>query len=417
MWKNLGRTSLDIKTKKNIEKQIEEKPKALASSRPPAGIDFILPGGIGGGFDGLGPDIGEITYFTVLRVLSEAVGKLPIHVRDKEHRIVQNRAEYLLNIKPNDSMTPVSLLSYTEYARNHYGNGYIYVKYNEATGEIQSLTALDPRQVRLWIDDVNGDILQKVYYSYTTIAGGSYFLPAEDIIHVKNWHVDDRTRLIGLPVRETLHEYMTAAKSGQETQNSLYKNGMISSAVLNYVGDLSEEKKLALMDRLKSIGSKNKIIPLPKDWEVKPLNLSLSDNQYLETRKFTAAQIAAAFGVSPNQLNDYSRGSYSNATAQQLSFLTDTLLYISRQYEDELTAKLLTEAEIKEGKRIDIDTEAVLQSTPDVLSNILVKLVTGSVMTINEARDRAGLPPMPNADKLMTMPGSKTVEQKEEVVV
>lgn len=410
MWKNTVRSKL--------KHNITAKPENKVSTAPPfRGVDFILPGGVGGGWGELGPDIGEITYFTVLRVLSEAVGKLPVHVRDAENKIVKNAAERLLTVRPNETMTPVQLLTYLEYSRNHYGNGYAYCNWSRSTGELQSITALDPRCVRIWVDDVSTDILQKYYYSYTTMSGNSYIIAAEDVVHVKNWHLDDQTRMLGLPVRETLREYMTAAKSGQETQNSLYKNGMISSGVLNYVGDLNDEKRELLLEQLRKIGTKNKIIPLPKDWELKTLNLSLADAQYLETRRYTGQQIAAAFGVSPNQIGDYSKGSYANATAQQLAFLTDTMLYISRQYEDELTYKLLSETEIRDGLRVDVDTEAILQNTPDVLANILVKYVTGSIMTVNEARKKAKLAPMPGGDKLMTMPGAKTLEEKEEVVV
>lgn len=404
MWKNTKRAKLYPK----IEKTAVDK----ATTAPPfRGVDYILPGGVGG-WTSHGPDISEITYFTVLRILSEAIGKLPIHVRDSQHKIVKNAAEKLLTVRPNETMTPVQLLSYLEYSRNHYGNGYAYCDWSDKTGELKSITALDPRCVRLWVDDVTNEIAQRFYYSYTTLSGSSFFVPAEDMIHVRNWHVDDRSRMIGLPVRETLREYMEAAKAGQETQNNLYKNGMISSGVLNYVGDLSDEKKEKLLEQIRKIGTKNKIIPLPKDWDLKTLNLSLADTQYLETRKFTAQQIAAAFGVNPTQLNDYSKGSYANATAQQLSFLTDTLMFIGRQYEDELTFKLLTDSEIAEGLRIDIDTEAVLQSTPDILADILVKYVAGSIMTINEARDKSGLPPIPGGDQLMTMPGAKTIEKE-----
>ena len=405
MWKSTTRAQL--KTVK--------KPENKALSTPPfRGIDYILPGGMGG-WSEYGPDISEVTYNVVLKVLSEAVGKLPIHIRDKDHKIVQNKAEYLLTVRPNGSMSPVQLFSYLEYCRNHYGNGYAFCEWSGATGDLTSITALDPRCVRVWVDDVSSEILQRHYYTYTTFTGNSYILAAEDVIHVKNWHIDDQTRLIGLPVRETLRQYLDAAKAGQETQNNLYRNGMITSGVLNYVGDLSDDKKSLLLDQIKKIGTKNKIIPLPKDWELKTLNLSMVDAQYLEGRKLTALQVASAFGVSPNQLNDYSKGSYANATAQQLAFLQATLMYIARQYEDELTFKLLSDKEIKKGYRVDVDTDAVLQSTPDTLADILCKYVTGSIMTINEARDRAGLPPMPDADKLMTMPGAATL--KEEVVV
>lgn len=408
MWKNTSRARLN--TVKAPVKKIEKAENRLLKDKP-GNVDFILPGGMGGSF-GYGADTSEITYFTVLRVLSEAVGKLPVHVRDVNHNIVKNNAERILSLNPCFGRTPVEVFSYLEYCRNHFGNGYAYVKWNEATGKLESVTPLNPMNVRVWVDDVTDDILTKHYYSYTTPTGNSYFISAEDIVHVKNWHVDDMTRLVGIPVRDTLRGYMLAAQAGQETQKDIYANGMILGGVLNYVGDYNDDLKEKILKYTKRVGTKNKIIPLPQGWDLKPLNLSLADAQYLETRKFTAYQIAAAFGVNPNQLNDYSKGSYANATAQQLSFLTDTLLYISRQYEDELTLKLLTEQEQEEGMKVDIDTEAVLQSTPDVLANILTKYVTGSVYTINEARDKAGLKPINGGDKLMTMPGATTLEKE-----
>lgn len=409
MWRNVTRTVL--KPKQNTV--IEPAENRVSTTPPFNGVDYILPGGLGG-WSEYGPDVSEITYFTVLRVLSEAVGKLPIHVRDKDNNIVQNSTEKLLSIRPNDTMTPFSLWSYCEYCRNHYGNAYIYCNWSEKTGELESITALDPRQIRIWVDDVSTDILQKYYYSYTTVSGKSYIIPSEDMVHLKNWHLDDKTRMLGIPVRDTLREYFTAAKAGQETQNSFYKNGLIISGVLNYVGDLNDEKKAALLEQVRKIGTKNKIIPLPEGMELKPLTLSLQDQQYLSTRQWTSTSIAAAYGVSPNQLNDYSKGSYANATAQQLSFLVNTLEGICKQYEDELTYKLLSDKEISEGLRIDIDTEAVLRSTPDVLASILTKYVAGSIMTINEARNKANLPPVDGGDKLVTMPGSGLIDEVNE---
>lgn len=405
MWKNTVRSKI-------VQRKPIQKAENKVLTKPPfKGVDFILPGGFDA-FSDYGPDISEITYFTVLRVLSEAVGKMPFHIRDKNHKIVTGNTERLLTVRPNDSMSPVQLWSFLEFARNHYGNSYLYCNWSDQTGKLKSVHALDPRLVRVWVDDVSGDIVQKHYYTYTSLTGQSYVLASEDVAHFKTWHLDEETRLIGLPVRITLHDYMTSSKAGQETQSNLWKNGLISSGVLSYVGDLNNEQKEQMLESIRKIGTKNKILPLPKEWDLKPINMSLVDAQFVEGRKLNALQIAAAFGVSPIQLNDYSKGSYANSTSQQLAFLTDTLLYISRQYEDEMTYKLLSEQEIDDGLRVDIDTESVLKSTPDVLSTILAKMVQSSIMTINEARDRAGLEPLPDCDKLMTMPGATTLEKE-----
>lgn len=407
MWNNTTRSQLKPKFNKVVEKPVDL--KQISSSKP-SGIDYILPGGLSG-FSEFGPDISEITYFTVLRVLSSAVGKMPCHIRDENNKIVKNKAEKLLTIRPNDAMTPCQLLTYLEYCRNHYGNGYAYVKWSENTGELKSITALNPLQVRLWVDDVSEDIVQKYYYSYTTMNGSTYLIMPEDMIHLKNWYIEDRSRLIGVPVRDVLRQYMTASQAAQETQTNLYRNGMFGG-VLNYVADMSEAQQEVMLDRIKRIGMKNKIVPLPQGWELKPINLSLQDQQFLEGRRMTAQSLAAAFGVSPNQINDYSKGSYANATAQELQFLTSVLYSVARMYEDEMTYKLLSSKDVENGYRVDFDTEAVLQNTPDVLADILTKYVTGSIMTINEARQKANLPPLPDCDKLMTMPGATTLEKE-----
>ena len=95
MWKNTSRAVL----KPHIAEKQVEKPVDKALSKPPfSGVDYILPGGLGG-YSEYGPAMTEITYNTCLRVLSEAISKLPIHVKDKDNNIVKNTTERLLNVK------------------------------------------------------------------------------------------------------------------------------------------------------------------------------------------------------------------------------------------------------------------------------------------------------------------------------
>ena len=410
MWKNTSRSTL-----KQFKK--EEKVVNKALSKPPfTGADYILPGGIGA-FSEEGPVITEITYYSVLRILSTSLGRIPVHILDKDNNIVQNRAEYLLNVRPNESFSISQLLCYLEFCRNHYGNAYLYVNWSDTTGNIKNLVPLEPRMVRLFID-TDDDISPRFYYIYTTVNGRSYCLDSSDIIHLKSWHLDGQTRMLGIPVAETLRQYMSSAKASQNTQSALYKSGMQFGGILNYSADLNDEQKHELLQKAKNLGTKFKILPLPQGWDLKPINLSLADSQFLEGRRFTAQQIAAAFGVNPNQLNDYSKGSYANATAQTLSFLMETLNFITKCYEDEFSYRILTDSEIKQGLRVDFDTEAILQSTPDVLADILVKYVGGgSILTINEARQKANMPPVPGGDKLFAMPGATQITEEEKVIV
>ena len=423
MWNNTSRSVLK-KANKSSKVSTASTVKAtdaavsMSSGKGKGYGNLILGGGWSGNvFDSADtiPDISEITYNTILRILSETIGKIPVHIRNKRHEIVQTDAEKLFSKCPNPNETMLSLMTYLEYCRNHYGNGYAWCKWSETTGKLEGIYALNPAMVRIWIDDVSDSMEMNHIYQYNTFSGKGFFLPAEDVIHVKSWLTDYETHLVGIPVRQILLNFLNSAKSSQEMQNDLYKNGMLTG-VLNYVGKLDDEKQERLVNSAKKFGKGSRILPLPQDWKLTPVSMNLGEAQFLEGRRFNREQLSAAFGIPPTLLNDYSRGTFNNASVQQVQFLSDTILHIGSQYEQEMSRKILTDAEFDDGYRVDLDTNIILQNTPEALANILVKYVTGSIMTINEARNMAGLPPKEGADKLMQMPGAKSIDEKEVVV-
>ena len=135
--------------------------------------------------------------------------------------------------------------------------------------------------------------------------------------------------------------------------NKLYESGLSAKAVLEYTGTLNKEAKEALRESFEEFGNgaKNtgRILPVPLGMKLTPLDIKLTDSQFFELKKYTSLQIAAAFGVKPNQINDYEKSSYSNSEMQQLSFYVDTMLFIIKQYEEELNFKLLTPDEQDDG--------------------------------------------------------------------
>ena len=139
------------------------------------------------------------------------------------------------------------------------------------------------------------------------------------------------------------------ASAQQETQNKMSEYGVTAAMVMQYSTDLDETRvkrlKAKFADQLTSPQNAGKVVPIPQGLTLQPLNMSMADSQFYELRKYSALQIAAAFGIKPNQINDYEKSSYNSSEMQQLDFLVDTLMYRIIQYEQEINSKVITPAE------------------------------------------------------------------------
>lgn len=356
-----------------------------------------------------GQSMGEATYYACIKVLSEGIGKLPLKVQQytPEHgiRIAREHPFYrMLNERPNRYMSASVFWSTMELCRNHYGNAYAWIDTRDPRNP--QLWIMNPNEVALWYDDklVLGDV-PDVYYQYCT-PGGVIVFKSEDVLHFKAHNTRDG--LVGIPVREQLSEPIQGNIKAQRMVNKMYESGMTAKAVLQYTGQLSDRNVDALVKGVKQYASgelkdteSGNIIPLPTGMTLTPLNMKLADSQFLELRRHTAMQIASAFGVMPYQVGDYTKSSYASAEAQQLSFLVDTLLYIVKQYEEEIGAKLLSDIEVANGYHVKFNTAVILRADQQTQIQTLAAAVQSFLMTPNEAREKLDLPNKPGGDQLL----------------
>lgn len=355
--------------------------------------DFCNAFSFGAGSFGGGSDLSELTYYTCLKALSESLGKIPCYVTDEEKRRVRgHEVNYALNVRPNEYQTPSQFFTYLEYCRNHYGNCYAFIQ-RDRRGAIEKLLPLDPRRVQVWINNTAHFTARRYYYCYSDNGAQQYIAP-EDMLHVKTW-LTDNTLLVGRSAREILATALCGAKASSEYLNDLYQHGLLARAVVKYVGDLKSSSQALLLDKLERQANEHgrRLIALPIGCDIQPLDMKLTDTQFAELKRYSAQQIAAAFGIKPTQLNDYSKASYANSTAQNLSFYVDTLLAILSQYEQEFRTKLLTRAEIEQGLKVKFNVGVILRADPAAQAEIIAKLLSNGVYTLDEARAWLDMPP------------------------
>lgn len=361
--------------------------------------------------------LSETTYFSCLKILSEAVGKMPLKLlryNDKNGVVTMRKHNLykILHDRPNPYMTATSFWSTVEYNRNHWGNAYVWI---QGAGKNMKLWILPSESVEVWYDDKKILADQPdIYYMYSG-GGKVYKFGSEEILHFKSSNSFDG--ITGISVQDQLKATIGGSVKSQKMVNKMYESGFTAKAVLNYTGSLSDDNTKAFIAGIESYAKGEMrddgvadIIPIPIGSTLTPLNVKLADNQFIEVKQYTSGQIAAAFGIKPYQYNDLTKSSYASAEAQQLSFYVDTLLYIIKQYEEELNYKLLTNSEISQGYHFKFNVAVILRADLATQIDTLSKGVANFIYTPNEARAMLDLEAKPGGDKLLGNGASIPVE-------
>lgn len=361
--------------------------------------------------------LSEATYFACLKVLSESVGKLPLKLlqHNEDGGVVTARGHplyFALHDRPNPYMTSTTFWSTMEQNRNHHGDAYAWIK---GAGKKTSLWILPSEDVEIWYDDkkILSDV-PDIYYIYSH-GGKLYKFSSEQIIHLKTSSSFDGIK--GIPVREQLKSTISGNIKSQKMLNQMYKSGFTAKAVVQYTADLSGDNLKKFKEMIEDFAGSDlddeevkNIIPIPVGTTLTPLNVKLADSQFIDIKKYSALQIASAFGIKPNQIGDYEKSSYASAEAQQLSFYVDTLLYILKQYEEELNYKLLSREEIDNGYYFKFNVAVILRADLKTQIETLSQAVSNFIYTPNEARALLDKPAKPGGDRLLGNGASIPVE-------
>ncbi len=351
----------------------------------------------------------EATVFACIRILADAVGKLPIKAyRDNEGK--QNAASHylapLLKLRPNPWMSSRDLFKCLEVQRNIYGNAYAWLDIEtkgRAAGQVIGIYPLDATRVKIYIDDVG--LLPgkgKLWYTYTDNKGTEYRIDQDEMLHFKGLAFDG---IVGMTPLEQLKSTIENAGAASQFLNNSFKSGMQTKGLIYYAGDLNPAAEKVFREKFEqmSAGLKNanRVSLLPVGYQFQPLSLKLTDAQFLENTQLTIKQIAAAFGVKNHQLNDLDRATHTNISEQQREFYIDTLMDILTGYEQELTYKLFTQKELDDGYYVKFNVNAILRADPKTRYEGYRIAIQSGFLTANEVRALEELEAKEGGDRLL----------------
>ena len=291
--------------------------------------------------------------YSCVRVLSEAVAGLPLHLYKYrsdggKEKAIDNPLYFLLHDEPNPEMTS---FVFRETLMTHlllWGNAYAQVIRN-GKGEVVALYPLMPN--RMSVDrDENGRLYYKYYRGNDEAIRNKEYevvLSPYDVLHIPGLGFDG---LVGYSPIAMAKNAIGLAIATEEYGAKFFANGAAPSGVLEHPGTLKNPDKVRESWNATFGGSHNanKVAVLEEGMKYSPISISPEQAQFLETRKFQINEIARIFRVPPHMVGDLEKSSFSNIEQQSLEFVKYTLEPWLVRWEQSMVRSLLTANEKQE---------------------------------------------------------------------
>lgn len=222
------------------------------------------------------------------------------------------------------------------------------------------------------------------------------------------WGYDPATAEGSVPPMETLRRLIAEeVASGMDREarwrNSSRKDGIIERDVASPLMN-DEAKEGFLIDLEDSTagptGSGRPAILQPgMRWN--DVQWSPRELEYIEARKLSRTEVAAAFHIPPAMMAAASTGVEPNPETLNYFYSSSLPPWLVR-VEHEIEAQLLPEFEITPERRravhVEFDLNEKLRGSFEERIKILATATGGPILTVNEARAREGMPPIPGGD-------------------
>lgn len=307
---------------------------------------------------------GVSTVYTCVKVLSETISRLPVNVYavDKRGGKQKDKSHYLhplIHYNPNNYMTSQAFFAALEAYRNIKGNAFAKINRNPGTGKIVSLEILSPDSVTGY-NVVNGEL----FYHVEVGEDKTEVIPSSDMLHFRGL---SKNGIWGINPIEALRKNLSSTWQALTTIDNFFKNGAMSPyALRSTVAGANQKAMLEALDMFKKkyggAGKAGQIMPLPPNTELQGLSINFADAEFINTVKFNSDQIAALYGVPAFLVGNNEASKYSNIEQTQISFKVNTVSATARMYRQELEFKLLTQRERDEGRTIEFNLMAMVET-------------------------------------------------------
>lgn len=298
------------------------------------------------------PDLAmqHTAVYACVQVLADSIAMLPLELyrryekngRQYKEKATSHRLYSIVHNAPNPETTSFawrhSMMMMFGLRGNHYSQ-----IIRDGAGRAVSLYQLLSDRMEVFRRS-NGSMA----YLYTLSEGKQVLLDPEDVLHIPGLTIDG---VMGIsPIAYNRHT-IGSSMAMEEFGATLFKNGATPSGVVSGEGvkamsDTAFERfKQSFKENYQGLMNAGKPLILEDGFKFTPITISNKDGQYLESRKFTKAEIASIYRVPLHMINELDKATFSNIEHQSLEFVIHSIMPWAVRIEQALNRSLLSDSE------------------------------------------------------------------------
>jgi len=326
-----------------------------------------------------------------VRVISESVGMLPVHLYQREgddrRRADDHPLEPILSRLPCPWVTPFQLKTDMTAALILDGEAFAHVA-RSSDGRVLEVVPLPRKSVTVETDSRT----LEPRYRMSLSDGTHRDLDRSEVFHLRGLGVMPNA---GLSMIHAGRHAIGLGIALERHASRIMSRGARPSGVLQVPGKLNEQAVTRLRKSAEALhgGAESGGVAVLEEGAVfNPLTFSSVDMEFQAQRTFQVAEVSRFLRVPLSLLSEMSRVTHANAESLGRQFLALTLLPYLRLWTETIYRDLLTEEE-RADHFAEFTTGALEMADLSSRVDAYVKAIAGGLMTADEARGKENFPP------------------------
>ncbi len=338
--------------------------------------------------------------YACITLIANDIGKLRARLVEKDSDGIWSEIEapspfWPVLRRPNRYQNHIQFKQWWVTSKLRFGNSYA-LKERDARGIVTALYLLDPCRVTPLLTDDGGVYYQLGQDNMAGVGQVGITVPASEVIHDRMnclYH-----QLVGV---SPLYAAAIAAGIGiaiKRNTANFFQNNATPSGILIAPGSLSQDKARAVKEAWQSGytgANAGKVAVLGDGMKFEPMGRNAVDSQLIETLRWSDERICSVFHVPGYKVGVGSAPSYNNIEALDRAYYSDCLQSPIEEFEACMDEGLGLDGHTK---GIELDLDGLMRMDSKTQMETIAAGIGAKAYTINDARKKVGLPPLPGGD-------------------